>query len=471
MPYHYLRHILLAYLVLQSGLGAFAYSLLTHEQLIDLTWSDSIVPLLLGRYPNLTPAQVEQARAYAYGGCVIQDLGYYPFGDKSFSNLTHYVRSGDFVVSLFRNAHSANELAFAVGALSHYIGDSIGHPEATNSAVPIEFPALGKRYGPSVSYAEGEQQHVRTEFGFDINQIAHHHMAPLSFARHMGLKVPERQLGLAFYETYGIADFAGYRGGKFNIREYRFAVRTFIPRIAYAVTLLRRKNEPPEPATPDAIEIQKEVAEAETKGHWGQFRRKPGFETYSLACLLFVLPRIGPFALADVRGPTAQTETDYLHSLMLSLQALRANLLRFTPRRAATSDADQSAVLKIGPPDPTVLLPVASRREREQQSTPPRHLLPNRDLDTGRVVQPGGYSLTDQTYAKLLRRLTKNPKRPLPPGIVRDIEDYYSDPAAPIITKRNSAQWALVQADLRTLAEMPVNPEPAVVPTYDGDQH
>ncbi len=121
---------------------ASAYSLLTHEQLIDLTWKDSIVPLLLSRYPNLTPAQLDQARAYAYGGCVIQDIGYYPFGDASFSNLTHYVRSGDFVVNLFRNAHDANELAFAIGALSHYIGDSFGHADATNIAVPIEFPKV-----------------------------------------------------------------------------------------------------------------------------------------------------------------------------------------------------------------------------------------------------------------------------------------------------------------------------------------
>src|ERR1700749_1846955 len=115
-----------------------AYSLLTHEQLIDLAWKDSIVPLLLSHYPNLTPAQLDEARAYAYGGCVIQDIGYYPFGDESFSDLTHYVRTGDFIVNLFRNAHDANEMAFAIGALSHYIGDSVGHPLATNIAVPVE---------------------------------------------------------------------------------------------------------------------------------------------------------------------------------------------------------------------------------------------------------------------------------------------------------------------------------------------
>jgi hypothetical protein len=151
--------VLLVVLAMASGRRAIAYSLLTHEQLIDLAWKESIVPLLLSRYPNLTLAEIDEARAYAYGGCVIQDIGYYPFGDASFSDLTHYVRSGDFVVNLLRNAHNANELAFAVGALSHYIGDSVGHALATNRAVPMEFPKLRARYGPVVSYAEGKREH------------------------------------------------------------------------------------------------------------------------------------------------------------------------------------------------------------------------------------------------------------------------------------------------------------------------
>ena len=221
-----------------------AYSLLTHEQLIDLTWQSSIVPLLLSRYPALTPAQIEHARAYAYGGCVIQDIGYYPFGDAFFSDLTHYVRSGDFVVNLFRNAGNADELAFAVGALSHYIGDSIGHSTATNISVPVEFPKLRARYGNNVSYAEGEHQHVQVEFAFDIHEISQHRLAPVHYLRHVGLEVPTKQLELAFYQTYGLReDFTQGRRRRINVGDYRFAVRRFIPRIAYAVNLLHRKHE------------------------------------------------------------------------------------------------------------------------------------------------------------------------------------------------------------------------------------
>src|SRR5580698_7588528 len=282
-----------------------AYSVLTHEQLIDLTWDSSIVPLLLSRYPTLTPAQLEHARAYAYGGCVIQDIGYYPFGDASFSNLTHYVRSGDFVVNLFRNAGNADELAFAVGALSHYIGDSVGHSLATNVSVPVEFPKLEAKYGHTVNYAQGEKQHVQTEFAFDINEIAHHRMAPSHYLKHVGLEVPTRQLALAFYQTYGLQeDFPGTRGRRVNVGGYRFAVRSFIPRIAYAVTLLHRNHEPAETPSPELVEIEKQLAIVSADNDWESYRRKAGIGTYTLAGLLYILPKVGPIKFVAVKGPT-----------------------------------------------------------------------------------------------------------------------------------------------------------------------
>ncbi len=430
---------------------AAAYSLLTHQELIDLTWQDSIVPLLESRYPNLTPADLDRARAYAYGGCVIQDMGYYPFGDGFFSNLTHYVRTGDFVISLFRNAHNANELAFAVGALSHYVGDSFGHSQATNRAVALEFPKLRARYGPEVNYAEGKHQHVQVEFAFDIDQIAKHRLAPLGYMRHIGIKVPVHQLALAFYETYGLTEnFDVSKGRRFNIRGYRFATRTLIPCVAYAVTLLHRKQEPAEPDTADAAEIEKEAAAAATLYNWAAYRhKKAGIETHLLAGVLFVVPKFGPLAMVAVKGPTAAAEADYMHSVVSSTNVLRDRLALFTSaeaRRALPASVTSSAAT-LGPLDP-------------------RHPLPNRDLDTGQVVKPGGYSLTDETYADLLRRLTRDPKLPIPPGIKSDIEAYYSDPNAPIMTKQHPDEWKKVQADLKILAAMPTSTEPAPYPTY-----
>ena len=442
-----------------------AYSLLTHEQLIDLAWKNSIVPLLLSRYPNLTAAEIDQARAYAYGGCVIQDIGYYPFGDPEFSDLTHYVRSGDFVVNLFRNAHNANELAFAVGALSHYIGDSVGHAVAINRAVPVEFPKLGAKYGPSVSYAEGKHQHVQTEFAFDIDQIAHHRFAPLRFLRHIGLRVPVKQLALAYYQTYGLTeDFSVGKRRRINVRGYRFAARTFIPRIAYAVTLLHRRHEPPEPDTPECREMINEAAEIDKENNWDQYRQRAGLETYSIAALLFILPKIGPLRLVAVRGPTTATEADYMHSLALSVTIFRRHLARFTPPEPGGHDG------KPAPP-PAALMTMLSATSPSAllRSRDSRHPLPNRDLDTGQVVQPGGYPLTDRTYALLLHRITQNRQQAIPPGIKEDIEEYYANPDALISTKKDQDKWAQVQGDLKTLASMPTSTAQEPYPTYGDD--
>jgi len=447
---------------------AVAYSLLTHEQLIDLTWQNSIVPLLLSQYPGLTAAQLEEARAYAYGGCVIQDIGYYPFGDPRFSNLTHYVRSGDFVVNLLRNAQNADELAFAIGALSHYIGDSIGHATATNLAVPQDFPKLRRKYGLVVSYAEGRHQHVETEFGFDIDQIAHHRMAPLAFLRHVGLKVPVRQLALAYYQTYGLTeDFSVVKGRRFNVPGYRFATRTFIPRIAYAVTLLHRRREPADPDNAEFQELLKEIDGAAADSNWNAYRAKAGFETYALAGVLAVLPKVGPLSLVAVKNPSTATEADYIHSLTVSLAVMRAMLARLTPPQsrkpiesATAPKAFSRRLLARLLEDPAMNGVILV------QPTDPSHPLPNRDLDTGYVVQPGGYPLTDSTYADLLRRLARRPAQLIPPGIKDDIESYYANPDAPNTTKRNAKRWAQVQTDLKTLATMQTSRAPEPYPMY-----
>jgi len=468
-------HAALALLVLVNGLAisAHGYALLTHEELIDLTWDASIVPLLLSRYPTLTPAQLEQARAFAYGGCVIQDIGYYPLGDRNISNLTHYVRSGDFVVNLFRNAQNANELAFAVGALSHYIGDSVGHSEATNVAVPVEFPKLQKKYGNVVNYAEGEEQHVRTEFAFDIDEIAKHRIAPVNYLRHVGLEISTRQLALAFYETYGIhVDFSQTRHHRINVDDYRWAVHRFIPRVAYSTTLLHRKHEPPDVASdPDVQRLTQQTAAIEKENHWDDYRKRPGVLTYTVAGFLFIVPKFGPIRLAAVKGPTSQTELEYVHSVMRSTDSLNQVLRHFTPpsqTRPSTQQADDPDGQSLPPAsDPLPVKHVLSDLLLNV-SRDPHHPLLNRDLDTGIPVKPGGYPLTDQTYAYLLHQLTLKPAVPIPAGIKEDILAYYADLSVPFATKKDPAAWAVVQQDLATLQTMPVNPWQVPYPTY-GD--
>src|SRR5882672_7490686 len=107
---------LFLFLCLGSSLTS-GYSVLTHEQVVDLMWNDQLQPLLLKRFPNATEQDLQKAHAYAYGGCVLQDMGYYPFGNRFFSDLVHYVRSGDFVEALLQDSADLNEYAFALGAL------------------------------------------------------------------------------------------------------------------------------------------------------------------------------------------------------------------------------------------------------------------------------------------------------------------------------------------------------------------
>ena len=313
---------------------------------------------------------------------------------------------------------------------------------------------------------------MQTEFAFDIDEIVHHRVAPVSYLRHIGLQVSVRQLALAYFQTYGITeDFTGTRKRRFNVSGYRFAVHHFIPRVAYAVALLHRNHEPAEVSSPERVEMDKEVATIAAENNWPAYRRKAGIGTYALAGFIFIVPKIGPLKLVAVKGPTQTSEADYLHSVVLSTGALRQRLASFTPpasRRSATANAvSESIQSKLASAQPLPANAADGRIARPVRS--PRHPLPNRDLDTGQVVQPGGYSLTDSTYADLLHRLTQSPTQAIPPGIKEDIQAYYADPASPITTKNDPSAWAQVQSDLETLARMPTSTEPAPYPTYGDD--
>jgi len=424
----YLTHrslsiILLLGLCLTGSQPAAAYGVLTHHQLIDEAWASGIVPLLLTRYPSLSPEQLREAHAFAYGGCLIQDFGYYPFANGFIAVLMHYVRSGDFVQSLFRNAQNANELAFAIGALSHFIGDSIGHSEATNPSVALVFPKLRARYGPSVNYAQDKGAHGQVELAFDANQFARGRLAPSKYLHEIGLEVPGRQLAAAFHETYGLS--AKEAMGRYEpvMRVYRFGARTFLPSFVYAEALLHGHRFPPDTAGPEFDEYDQHVALLAREAGWQQYSKKPGMGSYILAGLIAVLPKVGPLKVLDIKGPTDETERLYIRSVNHCTAAM---------------------VLAL----------------RQLATARPQILVANRDLDTGARLAPGGYPLTDETYAKLLGRITRDPARPLPAGLKAAILEYYADPNAPIATRRNPKKWARVQYELQKLSSMSVLADP-----------
>ena len=404
-----------------------AYSVLTHEQIIDLAWADSIQPILLGRYPNLTEAQLREARAYAYGGCVIQDLGYYPMGKPLFSDLLHYVRTGDFIRALFRDAKSPDDVAFAIGALSHYLGDTIGHAESINLAVGTEFPALAAKYGPNVNFAEGEHQHVRAEFAFDINEIAKHRLAPEAYLNHIGFAIPVPLLTRAFYDTYGL-DLAKVLGHQRpTLQGYRYSVRTLLPRVAYAETLLYRKRLPPDTPSPALNQLNWQIATLATQDQWDSYRSNAGLGTHLLAGFIFILPKVGSLSDLSLRGPTPATEQDYVNSLVHTVDVFRQMLAHASTTSGIT----------------------------------------NLDLDTGDAIRPGTYRLCDETYANLLHQIALAPATPIPFGLKRDLLAYFNDPKKAIYLQRNPKMFARMQAELPILTTISTHaayPDTAFLP-------
>ena len=363
--------------------------MLTHEELIDLAWNDSIRPLLLARFPASTDAELVVAHSFAYGGSAVQDMGYYPFGKKFFSNLTHYVRSGDFVARLLRDARTLNEYAFAIGALSHYLGDSIGHSHAVNLATAIEFPKLKAKYGDSVTYGESPHSHIRTEFAFDVEQLSDRAFAPSAYLEYVGFRVPRKFLREVFIATYGI-DIADVLGkARPDLKSYRTSVRTFIPAFAEAEVVLHKKQFPPHPDTEAYRIFAERIARTNYQRRWKHTYKGPGFKAHLLAILVFIVPKIGAASDLAIKIPSQETEEWYLSSVNRTVDQFR-EILHKLLRDAA---------------DPVKLS--------------------NIDLDTGERVRLGDYALADNTYTELLGRLTSKPRRGVPEDLKQNILDYY----------------------------------------------
>jgi hypothetical protein len=399
-------------LVLGTPQPAAAYATFTHEELIELAWNNSIRPLLLKRYPGTSEAALREAHAFAFGGSLIQDLGYYPFGKDLFSDLAHYVRSGDFVRALLRDAQNVNEFAFAIGALSHYVGDTIGHSEAVNPSTAITFPNLGKKYGHIVTYEDNPTAHVRTEFGFDVAQIAYWRYSPHEYRESLGFHVSRQLLERAYYDTYGLTVRSILGPPREALGSYRFAVRSILPLFAKATIVNVRRHLPPDPPDPALQKLLADIAQTDYAKYWSQYHHGPTLEDHILAIVVRLIPKIGILKILAIKAPSEKTED-------LFVASLNDTLARFKELLGDISSGDL--------------------------------MLANRDLDTGSRARPGAYKLADKTYAKLLDKLAQNAVLTIPPGLRDDILAFYSDPNAPISTKKDLKAWQRVQAELELI--------------------
>jgi hypothetical protein len=403
--------ILLAIAFCDSNAGA--YSVLTHEELIDLAWNSSIRPFLLERFPGATENQLREAHAYAYGGSAIQDMGYYPFGKKFFSNLTHYVRTGDFIVWLFRNARTMDEYAFAIGALSHYLGDTIGHSQAINPATGVEFPKLKDKFGRSVTYGESPHGHIRTEFAFDIEGLTDAAFAPPAYLSFIGFQVPRKFLEQAFFETYGFDVHEVLGRAHPALRSYRTAVRSFIPAIAQAEVVLHRHQFLPPPDDEAYRIFNERVSRTNYERNWKHTYRGPGFKAHVLAALVFLMPKIGTAADLAIKIPNKDTEEWYLRSVNQTVDSFRAML----DKLRGGADAGNASLAAARPNVANLNLAKLNLANMT---------LANLDLDTGKIIKRGDYPLADKTYAQLLKRLTSKPERRVSENVKQNIIQYYA---------------------------------------------
>jgi Zinc dependent phospholipase C len=382
-----------------SNVGT-GYSVLTHEEIIDLLWKDQIVPLLLEKYPAATPDELRQAHAYAYGGCLIQDMGYYPFGNRLFSDLVHYVRSGDFVAALLDEATDIDEYAFALGALSHYASDITGHP-FVNTAVAQNFPKLKTKYGKAVTFEQNPKAHIQTEFGFDVVQVSKQRYTPDAYHDFIGFQVSKPVLERAFLKTYGIRLEDIFSNIDLSIGSFRRSISGIIPEMTRVALLTKQNEMVKEDPSFAKKKFLYNLKRAEYEKEWGKSYQKPGFGAHFLAVLFRLVPKVGPFKAVGFKMPSPETETLYLKSINNTVDQYRIYLQD----------------VKAG-----------------------KLTLENKDFDTGKQTQEGEYRLTDEAYGKLLDKLANAKFAGASPELQRNILAFYQNPNSPDFNKKKPEQ-------------------------------
>jgi hypothetical protein len=367
-----------------------AYSVLSHEETVDMAWSHHIVPLLRERYPNATPDEMRIAHSYAYGGCIIQDLGYYPFGSKEFSDLLHYVRTGEFVNNLLKDADNLNEYAFALGALAHYRGDTIGHP-SIGLATAREYPHLESRFGHFVSYYDSPTAHIRTEYGFDVVQVAQGHYVKDDYTNFIGFNVATPVVERAFKDTYGVDLKTVLKHEGLAINTYRYSVSTVIPEMTRAAVLHYSKQIQEQVPNFDRSHFVYRVNRVDYEHEWGKQYHKPGFGAHVIALIIKILPKNGPFSAFKLQLPSAADQKLYLDSMQSTVNSYEKDVdhLRSQP----TSD-----------------------RTLE---------LRDLDFDTGKPTERGEYPLADKSYAKLLDTVTHDKNADISSDLRASLLNYY----------------------------------------------
>jgi hypothetical protein len=347
-------------------------------------------------------------------------MGYYPHGSMFFSDLAHYVRSGDFVTILIRDSKDLNEYAFALGALAHYAADIKGHSIGTNRAVPVLYPKLKKKHGDSVTYEDDPLAHVKTEFGFDVLEVAKGRYAPDAYHDFIGFEVAAPLLEQAFRETYGLDLKKVLSNEDKVIGSYRRDVSKLIPRATRVAWSLKQKDiEADEPGI-TRKKFLYNLSRSSYEHSWGKQYERPTFWDHFLAFLFRLLPKVGPLRVLQLKTPTPETERMFQASFNATLDRYRSLL-----------------------------------KEQGEGNLK----LPNNNFDVGELTPPGKYRMNDDAHAELLDKLAAQDFADMSPDLRAEMLGFFADPNAPYATKRNPKVWSRVEAELRQLKSEP-KPEP-----------
>ena len=410
-----------------------AYSVLTHEAIIDASWAHELKPLLLARFAGATEDQLHDAHAYAYGGAIIQDMGYYPFGSKFFSDLTHYVRSGDFIVALIRDSQDLNEYAFALGSLAHYAADNQGHPIGINPAEPIIYPKLRKKFGRVVTYEDDPKTHLKTEFSFDVVQVARGQYASEAYHDFIGFQVSKELLERAFEDTYSLPLKDQFGSIDLALGTYRFSVSQLIPEMTKTAWSAKKKDIEKLQAGLTRRKFIYRLSRSSYHKEWDRQYRRPGFWARFLAWLFRIIPKVGPFSALAFKVPPPQAEKLFLTSFDDTLSEYRKLIVE----------------------------------TRQNQL----HLI-NENFDIGRPTRFGEYKIADATYDELLEKLADSGNKTsahkissdkVSKDLRSDILAFYQGSPGPTSEKARSMLAALKNESASAISPLPW-PSPLSVP-------
>jgi hypothetical protein len=415
-----LKYLLVTTLLTFAGISTKAYSILAHEAIIDASWEKTLMPLLKRKYPNATREQLLLAHSYAYGGAIVADMGYMPFGNGFFTDLVHYVRSGDFVQALIADSQNLNEYAFALGALSHYMADKYGHSLSTNRNVPLIYPKLQKKFGDVVTYNDDHTSHSRMEFAYDVLQIGQNGYTSEGYHDFIGFNMAVPVLEKAFCETYGRKLNTIFSNINSSINTMRWGVRNLFPVLTKSAYKANQTDiEKMHPGI-TARKFQYKMSKRSFNLEFGKQRKEPKFFAKAAVFIIKILPKIGPLKTLKFKSPGEEGQKLFAISFETILKNYENALVQVSENKL---------------------------------------VLPDIDFDTGNPTTLGEYKLADNTYAELLEELQEQQYRDVTPQLQKSILDFYSNADSVKITGKDLKEWNLTMTRIKEIGQIKPTPQ------------